>query len=350
MDKTKLKAFTQQMFELASGAMASGMVYLGLKTGLFDALAGKGPLTLAEIVRQTGLQARYVEEWLKGMTAAKVLEHDPAALTYTLPEEHAYLLASEGTDHYVGGMFRMMPPLLKVAPEIARKFRDGGGLRYQDFDPEIIEANASNAGLYEHRFASEWLPSLPDVVARLEQGGEALDVGCGIGTVSLALAKAFPRARFAGVDTSEESVARARAAASAAGLSDRVTFRCCGVDGLAPAESYDLVTACDCIHDLADPVGTLRQIRQRLRATGKLLAVELKAGDRLEDNIHPMGAMFYGISLFHCMTQSLANGGPGLGNSLGPNKIVALLGEAGFRDCRPLDIRSQVLSFFAASP
>jgi 2-polyprenyl-3-methyl-5-hydroxy-6-metoxy-1,4-benzoquinol methylase len=350
MDKAKLKAFTQLVFDSMAGSMAVGMAYVGTKTGLFETMAGKGPLSLEEVTRRSGLQVRYVEEWLKGMTAARFLDFDPATNRYTLPEEHAYLLASQGSDHYVGGMFWMVPPLLMAASQVARAFREGGGVGYEDADPELYKAiELMNRGFYEERFATEWLDAVPDIVATLKAGGKALDFGCGTGGLSLALAKAFPYSRFAGVDIHGPSIVQARADAQAAGLEGRVSFADQGIESLDPHEAYDLITACDCIHDLVNPAGTLTELRKRLTPRGKLFLVEPKAGDRLEENIHPVGAMLYGMSLFHCMTQSLAHGGAGLGNSLGPARIGALIREAGFHNCESLPIRSQILSFYAVS-
>ena len=178
-----------------AGAMTAGMVHVGVKTGLWRAMAGKGPLAASEVIRISGLKPRYVEEWLKGMVAAGYLAYDPAAQTYALSEEHAYFLASDDTDHFVGGLFAMVPPLLRVAPQVAKAFAEGGGVRFDQFGPDCVAAlDLINRGQYESRFADYWLKSLPDAAARLAAGGRALDVGCGSGAVCAALAKAFPKA------------------------------------------------------------------------------------------------------------------------------------------------------------
>src|SRR5262245_32084445 len=164
-----------------AGAMTAGMVYLGLQTGLFRIL--KEPMTAAAVARASGLQPRYVEEWLKGMTSAGYLEYEPAKETFSLPEEHAYFLASEGTDHFVGGLFGMVPPLMRVAPQVAEAFRKGGGVAFSDFGPGCVEAiDLINRGQYESRLSDYWLKALPES-ARLAAGGRALDVGCGSGAV-----------------------------------------------------------------------------------------------------------------------------------------------------------------------
>jgi len=179
---------------------------------------------------------------------------------------------------------------------------------------------------------------------RLQSGGRVLDFGCGSGRVALAVKKAFPKAEVSGVDLDAESIARAVAGASAAGL--QVDFRV----GKPPAGEYDLITICDCIHDLAAPVETLQGIRKLMKPGGTLFIVEPKAADRLEDNKNPVATMFYGFSVFHCMTQSLARGGPGLGTCMGPAQTEKLLREAGFKGFKMLDIKSMTNLFYAATP
>lgn len=328
-----------------AGAMSAGMVYVGVTTGLFRVFAGKGPLVAGKIIQLSKLQPRYVEEWLKGMVAAGYLDYDPAAQTYTLPEEHAYFLASDDTDHYVGGLFAMVPPLMRVAPDVARAFAEGGGVPFDAFGPDCVHAiDLINRGQYEARFADYWLQSLPAVVERLRAGGRALDVGCGAGRVCIALAEAFPDAEVIGVDPDAESVERARTAAP------QLKFRVGDVASVEKREGFDLVTLCDVLHDLAEPQKVLEQIRARLKPDGALFIIEPKAADRLEDNRNPVSATFYGFSLFHCMTQSLARGGPGLGTCLGPAATEALVRRAGYTRVRRLDIRSLTNLFYCAQP
>jgi len=349
LDKDKTKAFADRVFADMAGAMAAGMGYLGVKTGLFRAMDGKGPMRLEDVVRESGLTPRYVEEWLKGMTSAKYLEYDGATQTYRLPEEHAFFLASEGTDHFMGGLFTMVPVLLRVAPEVATAFVNGGGVPFANFGADaVLGLDLMNRGMYEQRLASYWLKALPDVRARLEVGGRALDVGCGAGRIAVALAKAFPKATVVGLDPDRESIRQAEAAAADAGLAGRISFVAANTGNLDGGEGFDLITACDCIHDFAAPQLTLKQIRALLKPDGTLFIIEPKAADKLEDNINPIATMLYGFSIFHCMTQSLAQGGPGLGTCMGPARTEALLREAGFGGFTQLDIKSPTNLFYAA--
>lgn len=332
-----------------AGAMTAGMVYVGVKSGLFRAMTDRGAMRAQEVVKASGLQPRYVEEWLKGMVAAGYLAYDPAAQTYSLPEEHAYFLASDDSDHFVGGLFAMVPPLMRVAPQVARAFAEGGGVRFEEFGPECVSAlDLVNRGQYEQRFTDYWMKSLPEAAARLRAGGRALDVGCGAGRVCIALAKAFPNAEIVGIDPDEESIRRAKAAAKEAGT--KVSFLVADTARLQKGAGFDLITMCDALHDLAEPEKTLREVRALLMDEGTLFIVEPKAADRLEDNRNPVATTFYGFSVFHCMTQSLARGGPGLGTCLGPAATEALVRRAGYTRFERLDIKSLTNLFYAARP
>src|SRR5438067_2143282 len=205
MDKEKQKQAIDKVFRDMAGAIAAGMALVGTRTGLFRAMAGKGPMGVDAVVKASGLQRRYVEEWLRGMASAGYVEYSPARQTYELADEMAYFVASDGTDHFVGGMWEMVPPLLRVAPQVSEAFAKGGGVRFEDFGADCVHAlDLINRGQYEQRFTDYWLKALPEVVARLQAGGRALDFGCGAGRVCIALAEAFPQADIFGVDVSAE--------------------------------------------------------------------------------------------------------------------------------------------------
>lgn len=349
MNKDQVKAFADKVYGDMAGAMAVGMAYVGVKTGLFRAMAGKGPMRAEEVIQTTSLHRRYVEEWLNGMTAAGYLNYDATAQTFQLPAEHAYLTASEGTDHFMGGLFYFAPVLLGVAPKIADAFRTGGGVRFEDFGPECVVAlDMINSGQYEQRFGSYWLAKLPDVVQRLQDGGRVLDVGCGVGRVSVAIAKAFPKCEVVGLDSDTESINKARETAATAGVQDRIRFVAKNTRDHDRDDGFDLITACDCVHDFSAPHRTLGELRSLLKPEGTFFIVEPKAADRLEDNLNPIATMYYGFSLFHCMTQSLAQEGPGLGTCMGPARMEKLLHEAEFKRFEKIDIRSQTNLFYAA--
>jgi 2-polyprenyl-3-methyl-5-hydroxy-6-metoxy-1,4-benzoquinol methylase len=345
VDRQKAKEALDQVFRDMAGAMTAGMVHVGVKTGLFRAMANRGAMSAEAVIKASKLQPRYVEEWLKGMVASGYLAYDPAAHTYTLSEEHAYFLASDDTDHFVGGLFAMVPPLLRVAPQVAKAFAEGGGVQFEHFGPDCVSAlDLINRGQYESRFADYWLKSLPDSAARLAAGGRALDVGCGSGAVCGALAKAFPSAEVIGIDPDQASIRKARAHFPPG------KFLALTTSDMSRGEGFDLITLCDVLHDLAEPLKTLKEIRALLKPDGTFFIVEPRAADRLEDNRNPVAATFYGFSVFHCMTQSLARGGPGLGTCLGPAATEALVRQAGYTRFQRLDIKSLTNLFYSAQP
>ena len=347
LDKQRVAGFADTVYRDMAGALTIGMAYLCQRTGLFRAMAESGPVTPETLAALTGLQQRYIEEWLGGMATAGWIEFDEPAGTFTLPEEHAWLLASEGTDHFIGGFFVALPSMLSHAPDIAKAFRDGGGVPFCNYDSDSIEAiDMMSAGLFAERLASYWLPHVPEAVAALEKGGSALDVGCGAGRAVIALATAFPNGSATGVDTDGRSIARARENATSAGASAR--FIEGTVDAVPDGERFDLVTMFDCLHDIADPLSVLKAIRTRMKPGATLFVMEPRVADRLADNINPMGTIYYGFSLFHCMTQSLAQDGAGLGACMGPKRTMALIREAGFSEVAVLPIKSQTNSFYAA--
>lgn len=347
MNNERITDFANAVYRDMAGAMAIGMGYLGLKSGLFEALKDRDPTTAKDLAERTGLTPRYVEEWLNGMAAAGWLEHDEMNGTFSMPAEHGFLLASEGTDHFMGGLFLAGPSLLSHAPAVARAFREGGGVHFAAYDDDWITAlDLLNGGAYRNRLASYWMKQLPDAEARLAAGGRALDIGCGVGRVSLALAEAYPDAEVTGFDPDPNSIALARDAAAHAGNAN-ATFTLGLITDIADEAAFDFAGMFDCLHDLAEPDATLAEIRRRMAPGGTLMVMEPRAADRLEDNANPLGTVYYGFSLFHCMTQSLARGGPGLGTCMGPARTMALLRSAGFSDVRELPIKSQTNMFYA---
>ncbi len=350
MDKERIGKFAEAVYRDMAGAMAIGMGYIGQRTGLFDTLASIGAISPSELAEKTGLHSRYVEEWLKGMTAAGWLEYDTHEETFSLPAEHAFLLASEGTDHFMGGLFLAGPALLSQAPKVTKAFRDGGGVEFIEYDDDWIDAmDLMNGGPYEHRLASYWMEQIPEVAERLKSGGRVLDIGCGVGRATQALANAYPDAEIIGVDPDEGSIEKARSALGA-DANKRVRFVTGTIKDISVEPAFDFATLFDCLHDLTDPIETLADIHARLRPNAVLLVMEPRAADRLEDNVNPLGTTYYGFSLFHCMTQSLAQGGPGLGTCMGPQATMSLLKDGGFTTVEQLPIKSQTNLFYAARP
>lgn len=352
MDKDKSTRFMLKVVGDVGTALAAGLLVVGDRAGLFKHMAGAGPISAAELAKRSGVLVRYVEEWLATMAGAGYVEYDAGNVAegdrFTLPEEHAQFLTNPGSEYYLGGLYGSLPGLLSMVPKLAEAFQTGSGISFADFGAGLPQAlEVMNRPVYEARLVRHWLPTLPSVMQRLQAGGRALDVGCGTGVVPITLAKAFPTATIAGIDMDAPSIDIARSYARDAGVGDRVHFRAQPIEALPAEPSWDLITTFDVMHDLPDPVDAMKRIRAALSEGGTYLMVEPKVGDDLETNLgNPFARMFYGISCLHCVPQSLAQGGLGLGACWGEKRARALAGEAGFTRFERLGIRTAGLVFY----
>jgi len=338
LDWDKVKMFAASTMMDLGVAMQSSLSYIGDKLGIFRALDGAGWVTSAELASRSGLNERYIREWLGAMAAARYVEYDPAARKFLLLPEHAMVLAREDSPFFFGGFMEMVVPNVSMAPKVAEAFKTGKGVPQSDYPPETFEAiERSSAPMHRHRLVPKWLPAMPQVVKVLSEGGSALDVGCGSGRAVIAMAKAFPTARVSGYDAHPESIERARINARAAGVADHVSFEVVDCTRL-PAERWDLISTFDVVHDSVDPVGLLKSIRGALKPDGTYVMLEMNVSPNLEDNLNPLGRLMYSISTLYCMTVSLAGGGAGIGAVMGEPKARELCEQAGFTRFRRLPI------------
>jgi 2-polyprenyl-3-methyl-5-hydroxy-6-metoxy-1,4-benzoquinol methylase len=349
MDKEKSSEFMMKLVSDVGTALAAGLLLVGDRSGLFKAMAGAGMLSVDALARRAGVAPRYVEEWLAVMAGAGYVEYDAAADTFLLPDEHALFLTDEGSEYYLGGLFQGLPRLLAMTPRLVSAFNTGEGVSFAEFGAELpLSLEAMNRSVYENRLVRSWLPAMPEVVARLQAGGRALDVGCGTGVVAITLAKSFPTATIAGLDLDARSIDIARGHARDAGVAERVAFLAEPVESLPTEPGWDFVSTFDVIHDLPDPLAAMTRIRSALNDGGTYLMVEPKVAERLEQNVeNPFARMLYGISCMHCVPQSLAQGGPGLGACWGERRARDMAEEAGFARFERLEIRSPVMAFYA---
>jgi SAM-dependent methyltransferase len=311
--------------------MAVLLATIGDRIGLFRALADGEPRTVEQIATAAGAQPRYTREWLAGMTAAGYLRHEPAGDTFTLPAEHAPVLAQEDGPVFFGGVWEELTGTLPQLDAVATAFRTGGGVPPDRYGPQFWRGIERFSGTwFANQLIPVWLPAVPAVQALLERGCDVADVGCGAGRALITLAHAFPRSRYVGYDAVTANIDRARRQAAEAGVADRVRFAVHDVTTGLP-EPADVVVTFDVVHDAADPAGLLRAIRQALRPGGRYLCLDINAADRLEDNVGPLGALFYGFSVLYCMTSSLAQCGAGLGTCGFTESVATELGrQAGF--------------------
>jgi len=330
LDWNKIKKFSAQVSTDIGAAMLGALSYIGDRLGIFRSLSEAGTVTSAALAERTGLSERYLREWLSAMSAAGYVLYDPLAKTYTMPAEHAMVLAREESPFFAGGFIEMIVPQMSIAPKVMQSFKNGRGVPQSEYPAETWEAmERSSASMYRDRLVRKWLPTMPQVVATLTEGGSSLDVGCGSGRAAIAIASAFPKAQVFGFDAHPGSLERARANAKDAGVGDRITFDVVDCTKL-PESKFDFISTFDVVHDSVDPNALLTSIRRALKPGGTYLMVEVNVSSNLEDNINPMGRLMYSMSTLYCMTVSLAHGGAGIGACMGEAKARELVAASGF--------------------
>ena len=331
VNEERLHEFVMKAFGDMSGALTAALVVIGDKLGLYRAMVAGGGLTPAELAARTDTQERLVREWLQAQAASGYVAYDAKTGRYTLPPEQAVALADEESPFCVLGGFQGMSAAAKAEPKVAEAFRRGGGVPWHEHDPGLFQGveRFFRPG-YHANLVSNWLPALDGVVQKLERGAKVADVGCGHGASTIIMAKAFPRATFVGFDYHPESIAAARERAHAAGLADRVRFETASATTF-PGTDYDLIALFDCLHDMGDPVGTASHLRKALKPDGTWLLVEPFAGDEVQDNLNPIGRLFYSVSTLVCTPASLSQDvGYGLGAQAGERRLREVANKAGF--------------------
>jgi len=329
------------------GAFVMALGYIGDRLGLFKAMAGAGPLTSIELAEKTSLNERYVREWLRAMVACEYLDYEAASERYVMTAEQAFVLANEDSPMFVGGAFHFTAPSIQNTPKIMDAFRHGGGISYSEIGDEIPSAieRFFRPG-YVNFLVKDWLAAVPGLIEKLEKGATVVDVGCGRGQSTVTIAKAFPNSRVVGIDYHAQSIERARKLAAEQGAAN-VEFVAASADKIPSDRKYDLICSFDCIHDMVDPLGTLKAIREALAPHGVYLWSEPNASDKAHENRNPLGRTFHSISPLHCMTVSLAHNGAGLGTVIGETGARSLAKEAGFSSFEKLPIQNPFNQFFA---
>jgi SAM-dependent methyltransferase len=335
VDEAKLELFMGQ-FVSDMGAAASGaLVIVGDKLGLFTALHAGGAMTPEALASATSTDARYVREWLSAMAAAGYVAYDATAGTFDLPPEQAMCFAIEDSPTYLPGAFQVLAAMFKDEPKVTEAFRTGGGVGWHEHSHDLFEGTERffRPG-YNTHLVPEWIPALDGVEDKLRAGASVADIGCGHGASTIIMAQAYPASRFVGFDYHGPSIEAARRRAQEAGVADRVSFEVASAAAF-PGEGYDLVCVFDALHDMGDPVGAARHVLSTLDADGTWLVVEPNAGDRLEDNLNPVGRLFYSASTLICTPASKSQEvGLALGAQAGEARLRAVLEEAGFTRVR----------------
>jgi SAM-dependent methyltransferase len=350
LDQRQVERFGTRLFEFCTGGLLAFMVDIGHRTGLFDAAAA-GPATSRELAARAGLQERYVREWLGALTTGGVFGYDPATRSYTLPPEHAACLTGS-TSMNLAPITQLNSHLGKHLHQVAHAFRHGSGVPYSEFRPEFTGImDGLNRGLFDELLVDGILTAAAGLTERLRAGIRVADLGCGTGHAVNLMAHAYPASSFVGFDLAEDAIERARGEARETALTN-ARFEVADVAGLAPAPSFDLICAFDAIHDQVDPTTVLRWAHDALRPGGTFLMLDLKASSQVEDNVdNPLAPWIYAVSTLHCLTVSLAQGGPGLGAAWGEQLARSMLAQAGFAEVEVHDVPKDPLgSIYVCRP
>jgi SAM-dependent methyltransferase len=335
VDPDKVMAFVFRAVDEIGATLNCALVVMGDRLGYYRALADAGPTTPAELAEATGTSEHYCREWLNAQAAGSYLDYDPRTRRYTLPAEHAVALTDESSPAFLPGFFQIAFGTVVDAPRIFEAARRGDGLGWHQHSTDVhVGCERFFRPGYAANLVSGWLPALEGVVPKLERGARVADVGCGHGASTILMAQAFPQSTFVGSDYHPESIEMARARAEEAGVADRVTFEVASAQS-ASGTGFDFVTMFDCLHDMGDPVGAARHVRDMIADDGSWMIVEPAAGDRVEDNLNPVGRAYYGFSTLLCTPSSLAQDvGLALGTQAGPARVHDVATTAGFTGFR----------------
>lgn len=335
IDDAKFHAFVGKMLGDLGGAMSVPTVRLGLRLGLFDALADS-PATAADLARRAGgLHERYVREWALAQAANGYVDYDPASEQFSLSPEQAMVFHHRDSPVYLAGAFELVAAMIEAEPKVEECFRHGKGVRWGDHAGCLFCATGAffRPG-YVNNIVQAWLPALDGVEAKLHAGARVADVGCGVGFSTLLMAEAYPESNFVGYDFHEPSIDEARRHASEHGLGDRVRFEVATAKHIAE-QGFDLITMYDCLHDMGDPRGCAQHMREILAPGGSWMIVEPIAGDAPQQNMNPVGRLYYNASTMICVPTSLDQEvGEGLGAQAGEAKLTEVIRQGGFESVR----------------
>jgi len=308
--------------------LSGASILLGDRLGLYKAMAGSGPMTSADLAAKTKTSERYVREWLNANAASGYITYDAASKTYELPAEQAVALTAID----LPGAFHIVSACFKDEPKITQAFRTGQGVGWHEHDANLFFGTERFfRPNYEQNLMSSWLPALDGVMDKLATGALVADVGCGHGSSTILMAKAFPKSRFSGFDYHSGSIEYARHVAGRDGLLDQISFEVSSAKSYPANGGYDLVTFFDCLHDMGDPVGAAKHVLSTLKPDGTWMVVEPFANDTPEQNHNPVGRIFYSASTMLCTPASLAQEvGAALGAQAGEERIRDVIMAAGF--------------------
>jgi 2-polyprenyl-3-methyl-5-hydroxy-6-metoxy-1,4-benzoquinol methylase len=331
IDQDKLHEFLVKAIVDFGATFNAALIRIGDKLGLYKALAAGGPQTSAELAKKTGTTERYVREWLSAQAAGGYVSYDPGARKFHLSEEQAFAMADESSPVFLPGAFQVALAAVKAEELLTERFKTGKGLGWHEHHHELFEGTERffRPG-YAANLVATWIPSLEGVDQKLKSGGRVADIGCGLGASTILMAKSYPKSEFVGFDYHDKSIESAKQRAKDAGVSDRIRFEVAKAKDY-PGKDYDFVTFFDCLHDMGDPAGASAHVRSTLKNDGTWMIVEPNAGDKLEDNLNPIGRAFYGASTLLCTPASLDQEvGLALGAQAGEKRLREVVTSGGF--------------------
>ena len=330
IDEAKLNAFMGEFVRDLGAVMHAATIVIGDRLGLYKALA-PAPMSAEALALAAGTDARYTREWLSAQAASGYVNYDAASRNFSLSPEQSFALAEEGSPAFIPGAFQIAQAQFAAIPRMEQVFRSGEGLGWHEHDAALFHGTERffRPG-YAANLVSAWIPSLEGAEAKLKAGARVADVGCGHGASTVIMAQAFPNSTFAGFDYHAPSIEVARQAAARAGVAERTRFEVASAKDF-PGAGYDLVTVFDCLHDMGDPVGAAAHVRQSLAADGSWMIVEPFANDALEDNLNPVGRVFYSASTCICTPASRSQEvGLCLGAQAGEGRVRQVVTRGGF--------------------
>ena len=327
----KLNELLGKLVADLGAAIGGASILLGDRLGLYKAMADGAPVTPIELAKKTDLHERYIREWLSAQAASGYIDYDPQKGTFSLSPEQAMAFAEEGSPAFFAGAFDVVQAIYLDEPKVAEAFRTGKGVGWHEHSKCLFSGTERffRPG-YSANLVSNWIPTLDGVEEKLKAGAKVADVGCGHGASTIVMAQAYPNSKFFAFDYHLASIERAKTLATAAGVGDRITFAQAKAKDF-PANGYDLVAFFDCLHDMGDPVGAGKHVKETLAKDGVWMIVEPFAHDDLKDNLNPVGRVYYGASTFICTPASLSQEvALGLGAQAGERRLRQVATEAGF--------------------
>ena len=331
VDQEKLNQFLGKFVADFGATLHAPTILIGEQLGLYKALAGAGELSPGELASKTGTVERYVREWLASQAASGYAMYNAETGKYFLSPEQAFALADENSPAYIPGAFHIAAAAMKDEPKVLAAFKSGKGVGWHEHDTELFQGTEKffRPG-YAANIVPAWLPAMEGVVSKLEKGAKVADVGCGHGSSTMIMSKAYPKSSFVGYDYHKESISRAREIAKKEGLSDRVKFEVAAAKNY-PGKDFDLVTVFDALHDMGDPAGAAAHVFQSLKKDGTWMIIEPFANDKLEENLNPVGRVYYSASTQICTPASLAQEvGLALGAQASDSQLRKAVTEGGF--------------------